>query len=104
MADVLITELPDAPDDAVLLDESSYGTDIDEFVRHLALQGVGGDEFKPRIVQWVADSPDPSIYRDRKWEAIRYLKTFERTFQRWVKNFDDRKKLRKSILKVSMTN
>lgn len=91
MSDTLLAELPECPVDSVLMDESSYSTDINEFVRHLALQGVSADEFKDRIIQWVADSPDRSTYGDRQREALWYLKTPKRTFQRWVKDFCDRK-------------
>jgi len=98
VSNALSTELPECPDDAVLLDESSFSTDINEFVKHLVAQGASGtskDELIPRIVQWVADSPDRSTYRDRKWEAIRYLETPERTLQRWVKNFREKKEFPK---------
>ncbi|PSB14095.1 hypothetical protein C7B61_16555 [filamentous cyanobacterium CCP1] len=98
MSDTSLAELPECPDDAVLLDESSFSTDIDEFVRHLIVQGISGtskDDLKPWIIQWVADSPDRSTYKDRKWEAIRYLGTPERTFQRWVENFCKRKEFPK---------
>ncbi|MBD2072560.1 hypothetical protein H6F86_01245 [Phormidium sp. FACHB-592] len=85
MSDTPLPALPECPDDAVLLDESSFSSDIDEFVRHLVAQGTceaSKDDLQPWIIQWVADSPDRSTYRDRKWEAIRYLGTPERTFQR----------------------
>jgi hypothetical protein len=54
--DRLTTELPECSADAVLLDESSYSTDIHEFVKYLVNQGVAETEFRPRLIQWVADS------------------------------------------------
>ncbi|KAM3111159.1 Mu transposase C-terminal domain-containing protein [Phormidesmis sp. 146-33] len=98
MSDNPLPEPAECPDDAVLLDESSFSSDIDEFVRHLVAQGTceaSKDDLQPWIIQWVADSPDRSTYRNRKWEAIRYLGTPERTFQRWVKNFCEGKELPK---------
>jgi putative transposase len=82
--DRLGTKLPDCPPDAVLLDESSYSTDIHEFIKCLIRQGVDEAEFRPRIVQWVADSLDHATKRARKKSAMEYLKTPKRTFERWL--------------------
>ncbi|KAM3111160.1 hypothetical protein [Phormidesmis sp. 146-33] len=94
MSDTPLTDPSEYPHDAELLDGSSFSTDIDEFVRHLVAQGIGGankNDLKPWIIRWVVVSPDRSTYEDRKWEAIRYLGTCERTFQRWVKNLSEGK-------------
>ncbi len=44
--DRLETELLELPDDAVLLDETSYSTNIHEYVKELVRQGVDSQEWK----------------------------------------------------------
>lgn len=81
----LETELPKCPDHAVLLHESSYSTDVHEFVNYLVSQGVAQSQFRRRLVQWVADSLNQRIKKARKKAAMVYLNTPKRTFERWLK-------------------
>lgn len=87
--DRLETELPELPDDAVLLDETSYSTDIHEYVRELVRQGIEKEEWKFWIIQWVAESLTPAIKRVRKQSAIDYLGAKKRTFEDWLKKHLD---------------
>lgn len=81
------TELPECPDDAVLLDESSYSTDVHRFIEHLVQQGVATTEFRPRLVQWVADSLNQKIKKARKKAVLTYLNVSKRTFYRWLRSY-----------------
>jgi len=54
--DRLETELLEPYNDAVLLDEISYSTNIHEYVKDLMRQGVASEEWKFWIIQWVAES------------------------------------------------
>lgn len=85
--DLLETELPECPDNAVLLDESSYSTDIHQFIEHLVQQGVAATEFRPRLVQWVADSLNQKIKKARKKAVLAYLNVPKRTFYRWLRSY-----------------
>ena len=87
--DRLEAELPECPDNAVLLDETSYCTNIDEYVRELVRQGIEKEEWKFWIIQWVADSLTPAIKRVRKRSAIDYLGVPKRTFEDWLKKHLD---------------
>ncbi|WP_416673555.1 Mu transposase C-terminal domain-containing protein [Egbenema bharatensis] len=78
------TELPECPDNAVLLDETSYSTNIHEYVRELVQQGIEKEEWKFWIIQWVAESLTPAIKRVRKQSAIEYLGAKKRTFEDWL--------------------
>jgi hypothetical protein len=79
------TQLPEYPDNTVLLDETSYSTNIHEYVRGLVQQGIEKEEWKFWIIQWVAESLTPAIKRVRKRAAIDYLGAKKRTFEDWLK-------------------
>lgn len=83
--DRLEVEIPECPDNAVLLDETSYSTNIHEYVRELVRQGIEKEEWRFWIVQWVAESLTPAIKRARKQSAIEYLAAKKRTFEDWLK-------------------
>jgi putative transposase len=85
--DLLETELPECPDDAVLLDESSYSTDIHKFIEYLVQQGVAATEFRPRLVQWVADSLNQKIKKARRKAVLAYLNVPNRTFYNWLRSY-----------------
>jgi len=82
--DRLEAEIPECPDNAVLLDETSYSTNIHEYVRELVRQGIEKEEWRFWIVQWVAESLTPAIKRVRKQSAIDYLGVPKRTFEDWL--------------------
>jgi putative transposase len=77
-------KLPECPDNAVLLDETSYSTNIHEYVRELVKQGIEKEEWKFWLIQWVAESLTPAIKRVRKQSAIDYLGVPKRTFEDWL--------------------
>ncbi|MBW4472724.1 MAG: Mu transposase C-terminal domain-containing protein [Stenomitos rutilans HA7619-LM2] len=85
--DCLKTELPECPDDAVLLDESSYSTDIHKFIEQLVQQGVATTEFRSRLIQWVADSLNQAIKKARKKAVLAHLHVSRRTFYRWLQSY-----------------
>ncbi len=86
--DRLTTELPECSADAVLLDESSYSTDIHEFVKYLVNQGVAETEFRPRLIQWVADSLNQSIKKGRIKAVREYYNNLpKRTFYNWLSSY-----------------
>lgn len=85
--DLLEIELSKCPDDAVLLDESSYSTDIHKFIDYLVQQGVAATEFRPRLVQWVADSLNQKIKKARKKAVLAYLNVPKRTLYRWLRSY-----------------
>jgi len=74
----------ECPDNVVLLDETSYSTNIHEYVRELVKQGIEKEEWKFWIIQWVAESLTPAIKRVRKQSAIDYLEVPKRTFEDWL--------------------
>jgi len=82
--DRLETELAEPYHDAVLLDETSYSTNIHEYVKDLVRQGVASEEWKFWIIQWVAESLTPAIKRVRKRAALDYLGAKKRTFEDWL--------------------
>ncbi|MBD2093416.1 hypothetical protein H6F67_26580 [Microcoleus sp. FACHB-1515] len=86
--DRLAAELPECSADAILLDESSYSTDIHEFVQYLVNQGVAETEFRPRLVQWVADSLNQAIKKARIKAVCKYYNNLpKRTFYNWLGSY-----------------
>lgn len=57
----LRAELTEFPEEAVLLDETSYSTNIHEYIKELVRQGVDSKEWKFWIIQWVAESLTPAV-------------------------------------------
>lgn len=54
-------------------------TDLNEFLKQLVHEGVGHQEWKLRIIQWVAQSPTRAIRAIRKQAATEFLDVSQRT-------------------------